>query len=164
MKSTLLRLALVALSTPVISHAQAAPTAPATAVEKEQGAALTLPSFEVRSDKDEGYLSTQTTSGSRTVEMLRDVPATISVMNRQLMEDLNITTVDELSEYAVTGHISDDTQGTNAIYIFRGMNTDARLLNGVKSYDSRTPMRWSASRPCVVRVRSSTAKRRRAAR
>jgi iron complex outermembrane recepter protein len=112
------------------AQAQSAPAAPAV----QDQAPINLPTFEVRTDKDEGYLSTQTTSGSRTVEMLRDVPASISVLNRQLMDDLNITTIDELSEYAVTGHISDDTEGTQPVYVFRGLNANARLRDGVKSY------------------------------
>jgi outer membrane receptor for ferric coprogen and ferric-rhodotorulic acid len=135
MKSSRLPILFTAWALTMLSaHGQSVPPpADATGTTGKE-APLNLPVFEVRSEKDEGYLSTQTTSGFRTVEMLREVPATISVMNRQLMDDLNVTTVDELSQYAVTGHISDDTQGTNAIYIFRGLNTDARLLNGVKSY------------------------------
>jgi iron complex outermembrane recepter protein len=106
-----------------------------TASATQQPAApVALPAFEVSSERDEGYLSNQTTSGTHTVEILKNVPSSISILNRELMDDLNITTIEELSEFAVTGHKSDDTEGTTPVYVFRGMNANVRLRNGVKWY------------------------------
>jgi outer membrane receptor protein involved in Fe transport len=96
--------------------------------------AVELPVFEVRTDKDEGYLSTQAVTGSRTLERLRDTPNSISVMNRELIEDLNITTTDELMAYAVTGQPGDDTTGTSPQHVFRGIVANVRLRNNLKLF------------------------------
>ena len=50
----------------------------------------------------------------RTVENLRDTPTSISVLNRELMDDLGIATVNEIAAFAVAGEHSDNTEGPNA--------------------------------------------------
>ncbi len=110
---------------PVTALAAAPAAAPA------QDPAVMLSIFEVSGSKDEGYRSTQTVSGSRTLENLRDVPNSISILNRELIEDLNATTVSELSAFALTGEIADNTESTIANYVFRGIVSNSPLRNGI---------------------------------
>lgn len=95
--------------------------------------AVTLSVFEVRGDKDEGYRSTQTLSGSSTLANLRDTPNSISVMNRDLIEDLNATNMGDLSRFSITGETNTNTEGlaTNGNFVFRGMVSAVQLRNGV---------------------------------
>ena len=110
--------------------AEAASPAPAAAANPKDSAVL-LSIFEVSGNKDEGYRSTQTISGSRTLENLRDVPNSISILNRELIDDLNATTVSELSAFAITGEIADNTESTIANYVFRGIVSNSPLRNGI---------------------------------
>lgn len=90
-----------------------------------------LSSFVVTSSRDEGYRSTQSVLGSRTVENLRDTPTSISILNRELMDDLNIATVNELMAFAIAGEHDPNTEGPNAQYVFRGQVSNITLRNGV---------------------------------
>src|SRR5262245_39460764 len=60
---------------------------PASSANKQDEPVM-LSVFQVVDDPDEGYRSTQTTSGSRTLSNLRDTPNSISVLNRELLDDL----------------------------------------------------------------------------
>jgi len=86
--------------------------------------------FEVSADKDEGYRSTQTIAGTRTIENLRDTPNSISIINRELMDDLGVTTMGELSAFGVTGEVSTDTEFNRTSYNFRG-SAGTQLRNGI---------------------------------
>lgn len=110
-------------------------TAPASGAES---AALPTPEevktmsvFTVTDSKDEGYRSTQTISGSRTVEELRNTPNSISVFNRELMTDLMATTMPELSMYGLTGEINVNNGNTIATYVFRGIPSNFPLRDGL---------------------------------
>ncbi|MEN9635940.1 MAG: hypothetical protein RL077_4344 [Verrucomicrobiota bacterium] len=104
------------------------PVAPS---EKTDIVALSI--FQVTGQKDDGYRSTQTLSGSRTLENLRDTPNSISVINRELINDLNATTVAELSMFSITGEVG--TSGETTIdaggYVFRGITANIQLRNGI---------------------------------
>jgi outer membrane receptor protein involved in Fe transport len=105
--------------------------AAAAAAPPARDPAVMLSIFEVTGTRDEGYRSTQTVSGSRTLENLRDVPNSISILNRELIDDLNATTVSELSAFAITGEIGDNTESTIASYVFRGIVSNSPLRNGI---------------------------------
>lgn len=107
----------------------AEPAPPASSPTTDPAVVLSI--FEVTGSRDEGYRSTQTVSGSRTLENLRDVPNSISILNRELIEDLNATTVSELSAFAITGEIADNTESTTANYVFRGVVSNSPLRNGI---------------------------------
>jgi len=95
------------LGLPPAGRAQTAPSAPAAGGETKDEA-IKLSVFEVVADADVGYRATQTLSGSRTAQLLRDTPSSISVLNRALMEDLIVTDIAELSMFNISGEI-----GTN---------------------------------------------------
>lgn len=94
----------VIILTLVSLPAQVAPVASESPKEE----AVKLSVFEVVADADVGYRATQTLSGSRTAQFLRDMPSSISVLNRALMEDLIVTDIAELSMFNISGEV-----GTN---------------------------------------------------
>lgn len=87
--------------------------------------------FQVTDDKDEGYRSTQTISGSRTLSNLRDTPNSISVLNRELLDDLMAAKLSEALFFSVTGEIDVNSERSNEDLIFRGQVAAVRLRNGV---------------------------------
>lgn len=122
--------ALLALLATNPAAAQTAGTASASA---QNEGATTMAVFEVREAPDQGYRSTQSISGSNTVETLRNTPNSISVLNRELMEDLNIINMAELSMYAVTGESDPESSTASTIsrFTFRGIVSSFALRNGI---------------------------------
>ena len=102
-----LLVALIAAAGTAEGRAQAAPAA-SSENDPSKESAIQLSVFEVTADADVGYRATQTLSGSRTAQLLRDMPSSISVLNRALMDDLIVTDIAELSMYNISGEI-----GTN---------------------------------------------------
>ncbi len=111
----------------------AAPThaaqAPAGNSSKDEPVVLSI--FQVTGDKDEGYRSTQTVSGSRTLSELRDTPTSISVLNREILDDLITTKISEAMFFGVTGEIDTNKENNNEAFVFRGITANLRLRNGV---------------------------------
>ena len=68
-----------------------------------------LPEFVVSSESDEGYYSANTTSISRTNSLVKNTPISMSIINEQLLEDLNITSTEELA--MVNASIDEDPNG-----------------------------------------------------
>jgi outer membrane receptor protein involved in Fe transport len=101
----------------------------AESTKKEEPVVLSI--FQVTDDMDEGYRSTQTTSGSRTLSNLRDTPNSISVLNRELLDDLMATKLGDALFFSVTGEIDTNSERSNEDFIFRGMVAGVRLRNGI---------------------------------
>lgn len=80
------------------ASAMAAVPAPAPAATKQE--AVVLSAFEVRTDRDVGYTATQSMSGSRLASELRETPASISVLNREFLNDLGARSVQEAVSWA----------------------------------------------------------------
>ena len=57
-----------------------------TAVDKEE--VVRLSPFEVRSGTNQGYIASDTMSGSRVASKIFDVPASVSVITRDLLDDM----------------------------------------------------------------------------
>ncbi|MBL9211247.1 MAG: hypothetical protein JNL92_12330 [Opitutaceae bacterium] len=124
------------LTAPGILSAQTAPspsptTKPAVnaAAPADKGDAVQLTTFTVTEEKDIGYESMQTTSGLRTVQELKNVANSISIMNSQLMEDLAVVDIGEMSKWFVTGEESPDPAQQNQL-IFRGIRNSFAVRNG----------------------------------
>lgn len=128
------------------AHGQSAAEAPGAPTNSATGAAtaarnarpapkpedvLVMASFQVESDRDEGYISNQTIAGARTVESLKNTPNSISILNRELIDDLNATSVAELMNFSVAGSQSDNTEATAPAYMFRGQVSNITLRNSV---------------------------------
>ncbi len=69
--------------------------------QKAEDATIELTPFEVRAEKDEGYLAQNTASGSRLSTSLKDTPAPISVFTTEFLQDIAATDIASLSEYTV---------------------------------------------------------------
>lgn len=57
-----------------------------------------LNEFEVSAEQDTGYLSAHTLSGSRTNALIKDTPMTVTVINEELINDLNLDSLSDLSK------------------------------------------------------------------
>ena len=105
----------------------AAPTPKATA----ESEAITLSVFTVSEDKDLGYESMQTTSGMRTAQQLKNMANSISIMNSQFIEDLGLTTMEEMSTWMVSGESNPDPNAlVQSRVILRGVPNAYALRNG----------------------------------
>lgn len=122
---------LTLLSTWLLAVAPADGATPADSAIPTSEEVKTLSVFTVTDSKDEGYRSTQTISGSRTVEQLRNTPNSISIFNRELITDLMATTMPELSMYGLTGEINVNNGNTIATYVFRGIPSNFPLRDGL---------------------------------
>lgn len=74
--------------------------APAPAAESPPEPAR-LSVFEVSTTRDEGYQARSTLSGTRTGELLVNVPVSISVMNAEFLQDIGADTLDRALEFAI---------------------------------------------------------------
>jgi outer membrane receptor protein involved in Fe transport len=120
---------LALLTTTTLSGAAAGGTA-ATPGGERKDEALVLSVFEVTGDRDVGYRSTQTVASTRTLENLRDTPNSISIINRELIDDLGATSMAQLSTFGITGEVEDNVETNRIAYAFRG-SQGTQLRNGV---------------------------------
>lgn len=94
------RLALFAASAAAIaSRSQTVPAQPARADSLVE--AVVLSPFEVSTARDVGYTATSALAGGRTNTPLKETPAAISVMTRELIDDLAATNFAGIAEWAV---------------------------------------------------------------
>lgn len=64
--------------------------------------AVTLSPFEVSSERDTGYVATNTLAGSRLNTSLFDTPASISVMTKDFLDDIGALNVTQAMEFALS--------------------------------------------------------------
>lgn len=126
--STLLPALALAQTAPAASSTiPAAPTPKATA----ESEAITLSVFTVSEDRDLGYESMQTTSGMRTAQQLKNMANSISIMNSQFIEDLGLTTMEEMSTWMVSGESNPDPNAlVQSRVILRGVPSAYAMRNG----------------------------------
>ena len=125
MKKIALLLTLAVAARMLAQSAQS--SAPASTAKSDD--AVTLSVFTVTDEKDLGYESMHTTAGMRTVQELKNVANSISIMNSQLIEDLGVLNIEEMSRWFVTGEQSPDPAQPNQL-IFRGVRNSFALRNG----------------------------------
>ena len=68
-----------------------------------------LPEFVVSNDQDEGYYSANSTSVTRTNTLVKNSPISMSIVNEQLLDDLNILSTQDLA--MVSAAIDEDPNG-----------------------------------------------------
>ncbi len=134
-------LAVPLLLLPLAALAQPAPpAAPADAATPGPSATLTLSPFEVRTEKDQGYAASNTLSGTRLNSSLANIPASIQVLTKELILDLNVTDYEGYLNFAtnsgrdfsdVTG-LASVQQGNNQIRI-RGFTGAAQTRDYFQS-------------------------------
>ncbi|MEX0330322.1 MAG: TonB-dependent receptor [Puniceicoccaceae bacterium] len=73
-----------------------------------------LSPFEVSTDRDVGYLSTNSTSGTSLNIAIKDLPMAIQVVNQELIGDLQASTLNEALDYTA-GVFSSSTAASSAV-------------------------------------------------
>lgn len=86
-----------------------------------------LPQFTVSTTKDRGYYSANSLAGTRTNQLIKDTPMTISVVNQEMLDDLNLTEIDSLSQ-VVASVQSEGESFSNRLLRFRGLLTRFQLF------------------------------------
>lgn len=117
---------------PITVPAQVAPNPPSTPTSKEKQDAVQLSVFTVTEQKDIGYESMQTTSASRTVQALKNVPMSISILNAQLIEDTASLTGEEMMRWSASGEDNPEPLNAqvNSRVVLRGIPNAYAMRNG----------------------------------
>jgi len=118
------------VTAPVFLVAQTAPAASATA-RPQNDETVQLSSFTVREDQDIGYESMHTTAGMRTVQELKNVANSISIMNAQLIEDTGSLSMEEMSTWFVSGESNPEPNSqVDSRVVLRGIPNAYAMRNG----------------------------------
>ena len=132
-------LALLLATSPAFAQSPAAaagtPPAPGDIVE--------LSPFEVTSEKDVGYLASNTLAGSRLNTSLKDTPAAISVLTPEFLSDIGAFNLTEALAYAANVELfhDDDRPATNGNAIISGY--DSYRVRGMSATTARNYFVWS---------------------
>ena len=118
----------VAQSTPAGTSA----TAPKSSTESEDTIKLTP--FTVSTDKDTGFAATSALAGGRLATDLRDTPAAYSVINRDFIDALNLTDLQQAQNWATGSTFQSDIGTFNFTtftvrYNSRGVSAGQQLRN-----------------------------------
>ena len=137
---------------------QAQPSAPAQAAQPAAPAATTpmaaepmdkdvvvLSPFEVKSDRDYGYLKTNSATATRIGTEIQKVPLNISVISEEFLKDANFKDIQDLMRYQSTS-AGDTRMGVLATpatgftpsgnFSLRGFPINSRLRNGLLRYNA----------------------------
>jgi iron complex outermembrane recepter protein len=117
-------------------------TVPATggAATPTEDKVVELTPFEVRTDRDTGYLGMDTASGSRLNTKLSDTPASISIFTAEFLSDIAATNIADVAKYAANtefdvGYVSGNPNGNGMMnaaqnLTVRGLPTTGGPSNG----------------------------------
>jgi outer membrane receptor for ferric coprogen and ferric-rhodotorulic acid len=83
--------------------AQTAPPRPPGQAAGDARDVTVLSAFEVTEESGLGYRATKTLAGAGIATEIRDLPSSISVLNREFMDDLMVTNIEELSKFFMSG-------------------------------------------------------------
>lgn len=128
------------VASPAQTTTETTTTTTTSTTKKDDEKDLTkMNAFVVSSKNDEGYRSEQTLVGSRTAKDLMDLPASVAIINKQQIDDLNAVEVHEVLQFGVAGVTQNQT--INDDVNIRGFRTTYSLRNGVtKTGYKRNPM------------------------
>lgn len=102
--------------------------APSTVGPTATDEVIQISPFEVSASQDKGYRSVYSSGGTLVSEELRNVPSSVSVLNRELIDDIGATNIFEISRYAPGGEYNrnptNDTQ-----FVFRGLVNEWQTRN-----------------------------------
>ena len=113
--------------TPAVS-----PTAPAADAKTDT---VLLTPFEVNTEKDTGYVAASSLAGGRADTPLKLTPASISVMTKEFMDDLNITNLSDAMGW--TANVETRSQASLDTNPFGQMEMNFRNVGGAGSYPTR---------------------------
>jgi outer membrane receptor protein involved in Fe transport len=102
---------------------------------------LELPVFEVSTERDLGYASNSTLSGTRTNEELKNIPASISVLNRQFLDDIAAVDIFKAVEFSLGAENTNQTgagvrgdSGSGNSVVFRGIQNNWQARDNFQWY------------------------------
>jgi iron complex outermembrane receptor protein len=123
---------LLAPLTAISLFGQSAPVPPPIpTTQRPADEAVQLTTFTVREDQDIGYESMHTTSGMRTVQALKNVANSISIMNAQLIEDTGSLSMEEMSTWFVSGESNPEPNAqVDSRVVLRGIPNAYAMRNG----------------------------------
>lgn len=130
---------------PVAQAPQPGPVAaqPSVASEPSDPNTLVLSPFEVKSEKDYGYLKTNSSTATRIGMEIQKIPLNISVISEDFIKDTNMKDIQDVFRYVAAsagdGRMGVQTQPGNSFtpsgnLSLRGFPVNARLRNGLLRY------------------------------
>src|SRR3954471_10681153 len=100
---------------------------------KQPGEVVTLPTFNVSSERANEYRAADTISASRIQGALIDVPSTINVITRDFIEDIGANTLQDATQYLAgigTGRLG-GTNGISDRQTLRGFESNNRTIDNL---------------------------------
>lgn len=131
--------ALAAALTSVFAQPANPPSRPESDTTSENERVQMSP-FVVTSGTEEGYQSQQTLIGSRTSKNLLQLPAAVTVINKEQIDDLNAVTVADVIKYGVSGISANASHWDD--FDIRGFRAGGSMRNGVA-----TPYQFGTNEP-----------------
>lgn len=116
---TALLAAVVLLSPPrVLAQLDAAPAARSSATNQASSSdeVVQLSPFEVRTDRDRGFVSASAQAGGRLATDLRDTPVAYSVINQEFIQALGITDLSQAAEWTTNSFKFPDGAGGGDLF------------------------------------------------
>ena len=92
-----------------------------------------LPDFIVTDDGDKGYYSANTLAGTKTNELAKNIPITVSTVNEEMLKDYEMSSLSELGKY-VPSIESEGSLYNNEEIRFRGFLTRSQLYEFMPRY------------------------------
>lgn len=111
--------------------------APATTPPPEEDEPVVLSPFEVKTERDTGYVATETLAGTRIRTQLKDVGAAISVITKEFMNDVGATDNTSLLQYTTNAEVG----GTRSTYAGLGNGTSVSEQATLASPNSNNRVR-----------------------
>jgi outer membrane receptor protein involved in Fe transport len=114
-------------------YAQDAATATAAQDAESADEIYILPDFVVTKDDDKGYYSANSLAGTRTNELTKNIPMTISTVNEAMIEDFKMETLADLGNF-VPSIESEENVYNNQEIRFRGFLSRSQLYEFMPRY------------------------------
>lgn len=99
----------------------------------EAGEVYIMGDFEVSAEQDQGYHSAHTLSGSRTKALVKDTPISITVVNEELISDLNLDTIADITSVSASsmdaGGYAFGSRLAEQQIKFRGLSSTSQLYD-----------------------------------
>ncbi|MDB6128341.1 MAG: TonB-dependent siderophore receptor [Verrucomicrobia bacterium] len=128
--------------------AQESPAAVSEPSKKNDPDAVKMSPFLV-TDKTAGYGAQQTLAGSRTAKDLLEIPGTVIILNREVIDDLGATTVMQAANFAVSG-IAQANSYFDGVNI-RGFGSAYNLRDGMTKPTFKTSPMYDVERVEVIK-------------
>jgi outer membrane receptor protein involved in Fe transport len=120
-----------------------------TSEKKKDEDLVHLSPFVVSQNRQGGYEEQQTLAGSRSAKNLLDIPTSVNIVNRELIDDLGATTTSQAINFGVSGvsQGSDYYDATTA----RGFGSAQSLRDGVTKFTFKTVPMYDVERLEIIK-------------